>query len=159
MEAHTEIQTDSSSASPFPNSEFFAQVCRRGLSVVRPLVPEARSADPYGWNYGSAKLPSYFAYGRLRALLTLNLARSLRPERVLEIAAGDGALCACLERSGSEVVANDLRRENLERSVLDFQNSDRIGVLPGNLFDLDPAVTGLFDLVVACEIVEHVADT
>src|SRR5579862_1776580 len=101
-----------SGSNPFPDISFFEDVCRRGLSLARPLRPEARSKDPYGWNYGSAQAPSYYAYGRLRFLVTLDIARSIKPERVLEIAAGDGALCACLEHSGAQVVANDLRREN-----------------------------------------------
>jgi 2-polyprenyl-3-methyl-5-hydroxy-6-metoxy-1,4-benzoquinol methylase len=124
---------------------------------VRPLLPGAQFADPEGWNHGTTQAPSYSAYGRLRALLTLNLARSLNPKRVLEIAAGDAALSACLEQSGSTVVANDLRRENLQTSVAYFENWERIGILPGNAFELDPAATGQFDLVAACEIIEHVA--
>ncbi len=75
----------------------------------------------------------------------------------MEIAAGDAALCACLERFGSDVVANDLRREHLQSSLGNFGNRERIGILPGNAFDLDPAATGEFDLVIACEIIEHVA--
>lgn len=142
---------------PFPEHPVFDQVCRRGLSLVRPLRPEAQLADPDGWNYGTAKAPSYKAYGRLRALLTLNVARSLKPKRVLEIAANDAALSACLERSGSQVMANDLRHENLQSSVAYFENRERIGILPGNAFELDPAHTGKFDLVIACEIIEHVA--
>ncbi len=141
----------------FPDKGIFEQVCQRGLSVVRPLRREARSADPEGWNFGSAKAPSYYAYGRLRALLTLNLARSLKPKRVLEIAAGDAALCACLEQAGCDVVANDLRRENIKRSVAYFENRQRIRIVPGNVYELHPDVVGQFDLVIACEIIEHVA--
>ena len=111
----------------------------------------------YGWNYGVARPPSYSAYGRLRALLALGESRALHPKRVLEVAAGDAALSACLQQSGCEVVANDLRQENLYQSVANFRNSSQIRILPGNLFDLDPADTGRFDLVIACEIIEHVA--
>jgi 2-polyprenyl-3-methyl-5-hydroxy-6-metoxy-1,4-benzoquinol methylase len=144
----------------FPSRDAFNKVCRSGLSLIRPLLEDqARTADSYGWKYGAAQAPSYPAYGRLRALLTLNAALALKPKRVLEIAAGDASLCASLEDlTGCEVVANDLRRENLETSVERFRNGDRIRLLPGNVFDLDPAATGKFDLVVACEIIEHVAD-
>jgi 2-polyprenyl-3-methyl-5-hydroxy-6-metoxy-1,4-benzoquinol methylase len=141
----------------FPSPKLFEQVCRRGLSTVRPLVSSAASNDKYEWNYGCARPPSYWAYGRLRALLTLNIATALRPQRVLEIAAGDAALSACLQQTGCEVVANDLRREHLESSVAQFQNRDHIKLLPGNLFDLDPTTIDGFDLVIACEIIEHVA--
>jgi 2-polyprenyl-3-methyl-5-hydroxy-6-metoxy-1,4-benzoquinol methylase len=142
----------------FPSPELFEQVCRSGLSAVRPLLPSAAANDASGWNYGSARPPSYWAYGRLRALLTLKMAKALGPKRVLEVAAGDAALSACLERSGCEVMANDLRREHLETSLSQFENRDHIGILPGNVFELDPAATGLFDLVIACELIEHVAD-
>lgn len=142
----------------FPTPDLFEKLCRSGLSLIRPLLPAARLADPYGWNYGSAKAPSYQAYGRLRASLTLNTASHLKPKRVLEIAAGDGSLCACLERQGAEVVVNDLREEGLAAGITRFENGDHIKILAGNAFDLEPDATGLFDLVIACEIIEHVAD-
>jgi hypothetical protein len=73
----------------FPEYSLFRAVCSHGLSEVRPLRKEAAAHDEWGWNFGSGWPPSYWAYGRMRAL----------------------------------------------------------------------AETGLFDLVVACEIVEHVAHT
>ena len=141
----------------FPPPELFAEVCRKGLSTVRPLLPVAADRDPHGWNYGSARPPSYWAYGRLRALLAMSEAKALRPKRVLEVAAGDAALCACLQQIGCEVAANDLRAENLEQSVAAFQNHDQIRIVPGNVFELSPSLAGQFDLVIACEVIEHVA--
>jgi 2-polyprenyl-3-methyl-5-hydroxy-6-metoxy-1,4-benzoquinol methylase len=144
----------------FPSRTLYQSVCQRGLSVVRPLS-SGYEDDAYGWNYGSARPPSYWAYGRLRALITLARARTLlnaaTPSRVLEVAAGDAALSACLALEGHQVTANDLREENLRASVECFSNASRIRLLPGNLFDVDPARTGTFDLVIACEIIEHVA--
>ncbi len=144
--------------SEFPSPKLFEQVCRSGLSTVRPLLPSAAASDQFGFNYGSTRPPSYSAYGRLRALLTLRMAMALDPKRVLEVAAGDAALSACLARTGCEVMVNDLRRDHLESSVSQFENRDHIGILPGNVFELDPTITGQFDLVIACEIIEHVAD-
>jgi 2-polyprenyl-6-hydroxyphenyl methylase/3-demethylubiquinone-9 3-methyltransferase len=96
----------------------------------------------------------------MRALYTLQRALSLKPSRALEIAAGDGALCASLaELTQCEVAANDLRAETLECSVASFKNGSSIRIVPGNLFDLDPRETGRFDLVIASEIIEHVAHT
>src|SRR5262249_7441820 len=140
----------------FPSRMLYKAVCQLGLSVVRPLLPR-NELDRVGWNYGSARPPSYSAYGRLRALLALGESLALRPKRVLEIAAGDAALCACLQETGCDVTANDLRRENLEQSVANFRNRAQIRILPGNLFDIDPAHIGSFDLVIACEVIEHVA--
>lgn len=141
----------------FPSRQQFDAVCQRGLSEIRPLQPSAADDDRWGWNFGKAIPPSYWAYGRLRALLALAHAQQLRPKRVLEVAAGDAALSACLEQAGCEVVANDLRSENLEKSIANFTNCNRIRLLAGDVFDLSPADTGMFDLVVACELMEHVA--
>ena len=143
----------------FPSYALFRLVCRAGLSQIRPAIAKDSLADAWGWNYGSASPPSYWAYGRLRALLTLNVAQTLSSARVFEIAAGDGALSACLQRDGSEVTVNDLRAEALRSSVLNFSNADRIKIAPGNVFDMDPACLGTFDLVIACELIEHVADS
>ncbi|HKV53227.1 MAG TPA: methyltransferase domain-containing protein [Candidatus Binataceae bacterium] len=140
-----------------PAYELFEASCKQGLSVVRPLAEPARLRDDFGWNFGSAWPPSYEAFGRFRALIALQQARSLRPRRVLEVAAGDGALCACLAVDGIAAVANDLRAASLQEALACFKNADSIGIAPGNLFDLDPAQTGRFDLVIACEVIEHVA--
>lgn len=139
----------------FPSATLFDQVCREGFSVVRPLLPAAR--DPYGWNFGRARPPSYAAYGRMRFLLALSDARALKPSRVLEVAAGDAALSACLQEMGCEVMANDLRREHLEAAVALFKNGHTITLVPGDLFALSPIDTGLFDLIAACEVIEHLA--
>jgi 2-polyprenyl-6-hydroxyphenyl methylase/3-demethylubiquinone-9 3-methyltransferase len=142
----------------FPSPKLYAEVCRRGFSVIRPLIWNPDPAlDAYGWNYGAARPPSYAAYGRLRALLALGESAGLRPRRALEVAAGDASLSACLQQTGCEVTANDLREDDLKQAVANFRNGARIRVLPGNVFDLDPAETGCFDLVIACEIIEHVA--
>lgn len=140
-----------------PEYSLFKNVCGSGLGLVRPLKETAR--DPEGWNFSSAWPPSYRAYGRMRALIALSDAVQLKPKSVLEIAAGDAALSASLALQGCEVTANDLREENLENAIAEFRNGDSIQFRPGNLFDLDPEATGLYDLVIACEIVEHVAHT
>lgn len=109
------------------------------------------------WNVGAAWPPSYRAYGRFRFVITLQLALALDPRRVLEIAAGDGALCACLAERGIEVVANDLRGDYLRSALTSFRNSENVRVEEGNLFELDAEKTGTFDLIIACEVMEHVA--
>ena len=143
----------------FPNYTLFRSVCSSGLSRVRPFRETAAASDPLGWNFGSGWPPSYWAYGRMRALLALLEAAYLKPQSALEVAAGDAALSASLATMGCRVVANDLRGDNLSEAVATFSNGESIERLPGNLFDLDPAATGLFDLVIACEILEHVAHT
>lgn len=140
-----------------PAYELFRAACRSGLSVVRPLTHAARKRDAFGWNFGSGWPPSYEAFGRMRALTTLQQALALEPNRVLEVAAGDGSLSACLATKGATVFANDLREDELMGALEAFENRDKIVVLAGNCFDLDPSQTGLFDLVMACEVIEHVA--
>jgi 2-polyprenyl-3-methyl-5-hydroxy-6-metoxy-1,4-benzoquinol methylase len=95
----------------------------------------------------------------MRALLALRDAQSFKPKRVLEVAAGDGSLCSCLSLDGCETVANDLITTSLELAKERFTLANPFQILGGNLFDLSPKKTGTFDLVVACEVLEHVAHT
>ena len=115
--------------------------------------------DEWGWNHGAARAPSYAAYGRMRAILAVTESEELRPAKVLEVAAGDASLVASLQaRTGCEVWANDLREENLRQAVGSFSNASKIRLAPGNLFELDSLAPHMqFDLVVACEVIEHVA--
>jgi 2-polyprenyl-3-methyl-5-hydroxy-6-metoxy-1,4-benzoquinol methylase len=142
----------------FPDYALFRSVCSNGLSKIRPLRNGAsKKDDQWGWNYGTGWPPSYWAYGRMRAMMTLLEASALAPKTVLEVAAGDAALSASLAAKGVQAAANDLRAENLANAVANFSNAESIRCLPGNLFDLDPEKIGQFDLVIACEILEHVA--
>ncbi len=95
----------------------------------------------------------------MRALLAIEDALALPAKSVLEVASGDGALCAVLAAAGRTTTANDLRAENLKESLIHFRNAASVRQLGGNLFDLDPDQIGRFDLVIACEILEHVAHT
>jgi 2-polyprenyl-3-methyl-5-hydroxy-6-metoxy-1,4-benzoquinol methylase len=143
--------------SELPSYSAFRSACQSGLSIVRPLRENARAHDQYGWNYGSGWPPSYAAFGRMRVLATLRQALALRPRRVLEVAAGDGSLSACLAAQGVTVFANDLRAEDLREALANFANADKVNLLPGNFLALSPEQSGLFDLVIACEVIEHVA--
>jgi 2-polyprenyl-3-methyl-5-hydroxy-6-metoxy-1,4-benzoquinol methylase len=109
------------------------------------------------WDFAEGWPPSYPAFGRMRAVLTIRQASGLRPCRMLEVAAGDGALSAVLSAKGCKVVANDLRGDHLRQSLDVFTNRDQIEIIEGNILDLDPSQIGRFDLVAACEIIEHVA--
>lgn len=116
------------------------------------------TADPFGWKFGTGWPPSYAAFGRMRSLLAVQEAFRLRPRRVLEVAAGGGGLAAILADEGCEVVINDLRAEQLRESLAEFAGQGKLPeLIGGNLFDLSPERAGHFDLVIACEVVEHVA--
>lgn len=138
-----------------PSFSLFAEVCQNGLQVVRPCKPNIPRDE---WNHFSGYPPSHRAYGRMRTLLALKEVEAFRPRRLLEIAAGDGSLCACAAAMGCEfIVANDLRAQELEKALALFSTAAKVTLAPGDLYGLDEQNLGLFDLVVAREIVEHVA--
>lgn len=144
------------SPATFPDYSLFARVCGEGLSVVRPMstLPESRASH---WDVGAMWPPSYGAFARMRYLLALREAQRLGPRRSLEIAAGDGALSACLAAAGCDVVANDLRADALVRSLRNYSTGAAVRVESGSVFELTPERIGQFDLITACEIIEHVA--
>lgn len=140
----------------FPDYRLFAETCRRGLSALYAFNSD-EWPDPEGWRYGARWPPSHHAFGRLRALLAARDSAHFAPCRVLEVAAGGGGLAASLARRGCEVVVNDLRAEQLEGAVREFVGGELLRVVGGNMFELSPARLGRFDLVIACEVIEHVA--
>lgn len=141
----------------FPDYSLFAESCYHGLSVAHSLRPEAANNDPQGWKFGTRLPPSHEAFGRMRSLLAIHDALLLKPRRALEVAAGGGGLSTRLAASGCDVVVNDLRGEVMAASLKEFSNGECVRVEAGNLFDLSPERLRKFDLVVACEVIEHVA--
>jgi|GEM_PF-1075138 len=140
----------------FPAYAVFAQCCRRGLSTVYSFKP-GTADNLYGWKFGTRWPPSHWAFGRMRALLAVHDALLLKPRRALEVAAGGGGLATCLATRGCDVVVNDLREEETATSLKELLNGERIRIEGGNMFELSPERIGKFDLVLACEVIEHVA--
>ena len=140
---------------PQPATRQLLQVWKHGLSRIRALNDSA--AREQEWNFGACSPPSYLAFGRMRALLASLHTAALPGQRVLEVAAGDGALAAGLAAAGRQVTANDLRTEHLQASLQHFAAGARVRTLGGNVFELDAATVGTFDLIIACEVIEHVA--
>jgi SAM-dependent methyltransferase len=139
-----------------PDYMAFAQACHCGLSTVYSFK-QGVTEDPYGWKFGKRCPPSHDAFGRMRSLLATQDALQLKPRRALEVAAGGGGLSTRLSASGCVVVANDLREEELKASLREFIDGDSVRVEAGNMFDLSPEAIGKFDLVLAREVIEHVA--
>jgi 2-polyprenyl-3-methyl-5-hydroxy-6-metoxy-1,4-benzoquinol methylase len=133
--------------------EVYLEICKYGYSVLGRTPPCSDNFNP--WQYGSGHPPSYFAQGRYRFLKTLQVAQDLRPMSILEVAAGGGFTAACLFDPGRRVVINDMRLQKGE--VQKWLTGDYIETIKGNLFDLKPESLGYFDLVMACEVIEHVA--
>jgi 2-polyprenyl-6-hydroxyphenyl methylase/3-demethylubiquinone-9 3-methyltransferase len=139
-----------------PAFRLFADSCRHGLSIITPLA-STTTPDPFGWKFGTGWPPSYSAFGRMRSLLAVQDALRLKPRRVLEVAAGGGGLAVSLAEAGCDVVINDLRAEQMKDSIAEYATKSEVELIGGNLFDLSPESIGKFDLVIACEVVEHVA--
>jgi 2-polyprenyl-3-methyl-5-hydroxy-6-metoxy-1,4-benzoquinol methylase len=129
-----------------------------------PAAPEATWPIVWreSWQYDRLEfggVTDYLGYTRAyrnRFALTMNLVRQTArpPARVLDLAAAQGNFSLALAEEGYAVTWNDLREElagyvrlKYERGALDFQ--------PGNAFEL--RLEEPFDLVVATEVIEHVA--
>jgi 2-polyprenyl-3-methyl-5-hydroxy-6-metoxy-1,4-benzoquinol methylase len=140
----------------FPKRITFERSCREGLSVIYPFKSK-RLPDPEGWKFGSHYPPSYQAFGRLRSLLAVHDTLLLKPRRVLEVAAGGGGLAAALASHGCRTIINDLCEGQMVEAIEEYTTGESIQVVGGNMFDLSPEQIGKFDLVVACEVIEHVA--
>lgn len=143
-------------SSKLPRYSDFAAACERGLASFRPLRPGAEP-DEHGWLFKSGYPPSYGAFGRMRFLTTVNDVLDLEPDSFFEVAAGDGSLAATVADTGCRASANDLRAEMLSAALSTFTTGDDVRTYGGNFLELDPNQTGRFDVVAACEVIEHVA--
>lgn len=107
--------------------------------------------------YGSLERRGYtYAYS-LRREQTLRLVRQagLTPgAKVLDVAAAQGNFSLALAELGYEVTWNDLRQE-LAGYVSLKDETGALRFAPGNAFELQ--FPGRFDLVLATEVIEHVA--
>lgn len=134
--------------------KIYLQICESGYSILGrtppTIAPEARI-----WHFDPSYPPSYRAQAKHRFLKTLEVARAINATSILEVAAGGGFNGICLYENGKRVVLNDMRF--LEQEIKQWPNSDKIETKSGNLFDLKPEEMGKFDLVLACEVIEHVA--
>lgn len=140
----------------YPDYDLFIKACENGLSVAYPFKSR-EYPDPYGWKFSPGFPPSYPAFGRMRSLLAIQDALNLKPSRVLEVATGGGGLAASLAAQGCHVTANDLLQEKAAAALKEYTSGDLIQLVGGNMFELSPRTLGTFDLVIACEVIEHVA--
>ncbi len=140
----------------FPSYAVFKTCCAKGLSAIYPFTAH-KHPDLYGWKYGTRWPPSYNAFGTMRTLLAIRDALDLNPKIVLEVAGGEGGLAATLAREGCRVTINDLRTDLTREALKEYTNGEQITLIGGDMFDLPVARLGQFDLVIASEIIEHVA--
>lgn len=76
------------------------------------------------------------------------------PARILDMAAAQGNYSLTLAEAGYDIVWNDIRGD-LAEYVEMKREKGRITYKPGNAFEVD--FEGLFEVVIALEIIEHVA--
>ena len=90
--------------------------------------------------------------------LTIDLVKKAAapPARVLDLAAAQGNFSLALAELGYHVVWNDLRAE-LADYVRQKYEFGSLQYLPGNIFELPAEDIGTFDVVLAAEVLEHVA--
>jgi 2-polyprenyl-6-hydroxyphenyl methylase/3-demethylubiquinone-9 3-methyltransferase len=93
----------------------------------------------------------------MRTLLAIRDALEVNPTTVLEVAGGGGGVAATLAREGCRVTINDLRGEHTRTALEEYTTGHRVTLVDGDLFALDVERLGCFDLVIAAEIIEHVA--
>lgn len=133
----------------------FSRVCRFGYSALGIVRPDCRAAAGNPWLFGEANPPGYEAAGRFRFLHTLSVARKLGARRILEVAGSGGLLSACLYREGQRILVNDLR--DLSGELRQWTTGDYLQFVAGDLFEIDSEQVGKFDLIIASEVIEHIA--
>lgn len=97
---------------------------------------------------------SYAYQQRRRVTLELVRKAAAPRARVLDIAAAQGNFSLALSELGYDVTWNDLRANLADYTKLKYEQGI-IYYAPGNIFDLD--FEACFDIVLAAEVIEHVA--
>ncbi len=105
---------------------------------------------------GSRAQPGYTLAYQRRFAITLELVRRAAPPpaRVIDVAAAQGNFTLALAEQGYDVTWNDLRRSLADYVRLKYEHG-RVEYRPGNAFELSFPTP--FDVVLATEIIEHVA--
>ncbi len=129
--------------------------------ALDPAWPQAvRDSHHYDelelWDDRSA--PGYTNAYRNRAAAAIDLVtRAAKPPaRVLDLAAAQGNFTLRLAERGYRVTWNDLRGELADYVRLKHERG-KVAYVPGNIFDLPAEQVGKFDVVLATEVIEHVA--
>lgn len=133
----------------------YKSICDRGYQVLGLSTGDSPEFRANPWHFQKASPPSYEAHARYRFLQTVELCKKYQGKRTLEIAAGGGFNAACLVTDNNEVLINDLLP--LSDELKNYKTGEKIKFIGGNLFELDPNVIGKFDLVICCEVIEHLA--
>ena len=127
---------------------------------VRPEWPESwRLSHKYDRLELGPPDPAHLGYqysywARRDATLALVARAAPPPARVLDVAAAQGNLTLTLAERGYRVTWNDLRADLADYTRLKYERGD-VDYLAGNI--LEQGSKDPWDVVVACEVIEHVA--
>lgn len=129
------------------------------VPVIRPDWPESwRLSHHYDLLevFGDDGDPAYSSAYRTRRERTLSLVRGTAAPgaRILDVAAGQGNFTLALAELGYDTTWNDLRAELVGYVELKHEHGS-VAYRPGNVFDLADGEP--YDLVLATEVIEHVA--
>lgn len=104
---------------------------------------------------GGGDLGYSYAYAQRRAETMRMVTGTLPPPaKILDVAAAQGNFSLLLAEEGYHVTWNDLRDDISEYVQLKHQTGS-VRFAPGNIFDLQFSLN--FDLILATEVIEHVA--
>ena len=136
-------------------------------SSAMKFLAEARPDWPESWRLSHhydrlelgppdrAHLGYQYAYwARRDATLALVERAASPPARVLDVAAAQGNFTLALAERGYRVTWNDLRADLAEYARMKYERGE-VEFVAGNILDLVPSDP--WDVVVACEVIEHVA--
>jgi 2-polyprenyl-6-hydroxyphenyl methylase/3-demethylubiquinone-9 3-methyltransferase len=99
---------------------------------------------------------SYAYENRFKITIDLVTKAASPPAMILDLAAAQGNFTLHLAELGYRVVWNDLRAE-LADYVRQKYEFGHVEYMAGNIFDLPSELVGQFDVILATEIIEHVA--
>jgi 2-polyprenyl-3-methyl-5-hydroxy-6-metoxy-1,4-benzoquinol methylase len=132
----------------------YREICLYGYSVIG-RTRRTSETELSRWHFTQVLPPSQDAQWRFRFLKTLQIEKSNKPRRILEVATGGGFNAICLKEDYNEIIINDLLP--LPKDFKDFVGSEKIRFIQKNLFELNHNECGYFDLIVNCEVIEHIA--
>lgn len=134
-----------------------------------PLRPEPDPSWPAEWQqayaydclevWGEQTNLGYTAsyYGRRNATLDAVQTYCQPRAKILDLAAASGNFTIALAAAGHDVAWNDLRSSLIDYVKLKQPGGTRVDYIAGNIFELPIDHTAGFDLVLATEVIEHVA--
>lgn len=112
------------------------------------------------WREMHARDPRrYNAYQQARYEWIMRVAGDLRGKSVLDLGCGGGSLTYLMAKKGAEVVGVEYEAEGLAFARQNLASADpfnhlRYNLVQGSAYDL-PCEDNSFDVVVSCEVIEH----